>query len=396
MKKFSHENLKISLAEVDEKSDLDIGIKSPDRSHNWKASRLQRSKTYSGSPSNKIYDYENIENDAVKSNDKLDAPRPLSPVNQRKWGKTNMKRRSSTARMTKTTTDKFRTPQSNAVCKSVTGDSCESSSTMKVEVQRATDISDQALLHRYCCPCKQYFDSFTNVMYKLQQHGDIFDTDSNKIDYCDIIQPQSELKKQDSDNFDEELERVDESTQNFANRVQEILAAAQPESDLMERIQSEISSYKVYDCHSTAVLDGLDSADKNILLEVTDVLTPELQGISRSARSASCKPDMEANRILNTFGTPCVKTNELMNTLCLPDFTPTQTVAESTCMEDITFDMEDLDDSIVELKSLRNDITILDKEFRTTLSPRICCEKCVSGNIHPYILQTMGNSGNKT
>jgi len=402
MKKFSHESLKISLAEVDEQSDLDISInlKSPDRSHNWKASRLQRSKTYSGSPSNRIYDYENIENDAVKSNDKKDAPRPLSPVNQRKWGKTNMKRRSSNARLTKTTTDKFRTPLESNVCQSVTGDSCETTSTMKIEVRRATDISDQALLHRYCCPCKQYFDSFTNVIYKLQEHEDIFD--SNKLSYCNV---QENLNREDSENFDSTLHTVDQSTEKFANRVEEILVAAQPESDLMDRIQKEIFSDKVYDCseeklssqihellHSTDVLDALESAeDKKILLDVTEVHTPELQRSPRSARSASCFPDIEANQIMSTF--------------CVPDFTPTQTVAESTRMEDVSntgdsnssfdvIDIEELDDSIVELKSLRNDISLLDKDFRTELSPRICCEKSVkpSGNIHPYILESMSDS----
>lgn len=141
--------------------DLYDSLKSPDRTKSWKGSRLRRSKTYSGSPNNRVGN----ENAPVIAN-KLaqeEKPVPLSPVNQRKWNKTKMKRRS-------TITAKDKLNKSDRRDSRVITSDCFSGSTTKVEVRHSSDISPNAVIHRYSCHCKQYLDESSGIMYRLQEH----------------------------------------------------------------------------------------------------------------------------------------------------------------------------------------------------------------------------------
>jgi len=176
------ENLKIDIVDLqadsidDPLQDLYDNLKSPDRSKSWKGSRLRRSKTYSGSPSNKVGN----ENVPAVANKGSDAPvAPLSPVNQKKWNKTNMKRRSSNAqqRLHKSLDSERR--QSSVI----TSD-CSALSTHKIEVRHSSDISNNAVMHKYSCTCKQYLDESTGIIYKLQVHQSF---DSNVIEDQDNV-----------------------------------------------------------------------------------------------------------------------------------------------------------------------------------------------------------------
>ena len=162
------DTLHIDVSELGDVSDDIYNLKSPDRSKTWKASRLKRSKTYSGSPSNKI----GIMSTEKSSDGSTDKVAPLSPVNQRKWNKTNMKRRSSNARLTKSFSDKQNTH--------ILGmEHCLSLSTLKVSVKMASEISKNAIGHRYSCQCKQYLDTCTGILYSLDANNDY---DSNIIE----------------------------------------------------------------------------------------------------------------------------------------------------------------------------------------------------------------------
>ena len=138
--------------------DLCTNLKSPDRRKSWKTQRLQRSKTYSGSPNMRLSTPENVQLISNKSDPGL-PPVPLSPVNQKKWNKTNMKRRSSNAtqRLSRSTIE-----------------DC-SGSALKVEVRNSSEISERAVTHRFTCSCKQYFDNIAGIVYKLQQYETIKD-----------------------------------------------------------------------------------------------------------------------------------------------------------------------------------------------------------------------------
>lgn len=157
--------------------DIYENLKSPDRTKTWKGSRLRRAKTYSGSPNNRMGN-ENFNENAQSVVNKIvdpDKPIPLSPVNQRKgkWNKTNMKRRS-----TITARDKLNKSYNDRSDPRVIRSDCFALSTTKVEVRNSSDISKNAVMHRYSCQCKQYLDEATGIIYKLQEHQSF---DSNII-----------------------------------------------------------------------------------------------------------------------------------------------------------------------------------------------------------------------
>lgn len=146
--------------------DLYDNLKSPDRTKTWKGSRLRRTKTYSGSPNNRLGN----ENTQAMANKVIEAdkgPIPLSPVNQRKgkWNKTNMKRRS-----TITARDKMNKSYNDRSDPRLINSDCFALSTKKVEVRHSSDISKNAVMHRYSCQCKQYLDEAKEIIYKLQEH----------------------------------------------------------------------------------------------------------------------------------------------------------------------------------------------------------------------------------
>ena len=152
-------------------------LKSPDRTKTWKGSRLRRTKTYSGSPNNRLGN-ENTQAMANKVIDP-DKPIPLSPVNQRKgkWNKTNMKRRS-----TITARDKLNKSFNDRSDSRLIRSDCFALSTTKVEVRHSSDISKNAVMHRYSCQCKQYLDESKGIIYKLQEHQSF---DSNLLGEAD-------------------------------------------------------------------------------------------------------------------------------------------------------------------------------------------------------------------
>ncbi|KAL5248015.1 hypothetical protein ACHWQZ_G017252 [Mnemiopsis leidyi] len=158
------EKLSIDIIE-DSQDPLPDYLKSPDRTKSWKGSRLRRTKTYSGSPNNRLGN----ENTQAMANKIIDAekPIPLSPVNQRKgkWNKTNMKRRS-----TITARDKVNKSFNDRNDSGLIGSDCFALSTTKVEVRHSSDISKNAVMHRYSCQCKQYLDESKGIIYKLQEH----------------------------------------------------------------------------------------------------------------------------------------------------------------------------------------------------------------------------------
>lgn len=183
------ENLRIDIDSLDDLAadtaeELYDSLKSPNRSKTWKGSKLRRARTHSGSPTNKLATNENIQAIANKPTmEQDDKAAPLSPVTTRKgkWNKTNMKRRST---VTNHVQKSYNPGRKNSM---VIGNKCISLSTMKVEVRHSSDISNNAVMHRYACPCKQYLDEETGIIYKLQEH---LDYDSNIIgdfDNCNKI-----------------------------------------------------------------------------------------------------------------------------------------------------------------------------------------------------------------
>ena len=157
----------LSLDLIDETTqdplpELYDNLKSPDRTKSWKNSKLRR-KTHSGSP-NEIAGNENaFGNRADMISEK---PVPLSPVNQRKWKKSEMKRRSTvTARKVKLNNS---VNEKSSLC--LIGLDCFAISSTKVEVRHSSDISEKALRHKFTCSCMQYLDESTGIVYKLQDH----------------------------------------------------------------------------------------------------------------------------------------------------------------------------------------------------------------------------------
>lgn len=153
----------IDEATQDSLPDLYDNLKSPDRTKSWKNSKLRR-KTHSGSPNDRAVHESIAGNIAGNIADKAV---PLSPVNQRKWKKSEMKRRSTvTARKVKLN-DSINDKSSLGII----GLDCFAISCTKVEVRNSSDISDKALRHKFTCSCMQYLDESTGIVYKLQDHG---------------------------------------------------------------------------------------------------------------------------------------------------------------------------------------------------------------------------------